>query len=204
MKLYEQHHDLSMLISYVDQYLHHFENSKEVATIKNMILKKSVDQFGDIHYGLFDATGKIVSYQYLDKQDQFYVSSMPITRKEYQKQGWMTYIMDYAVLKDKLTVAGDTRQTPEAIKLWRALTRNARYRVFIYNKKTGEKNLFKSTGRKPWQGETEDTFLITEHSQELVENQEKWFVRMKRIRSRPLTEDSFYGPETSSALFWNP
>lgn len=187
-------------------YIHYFSNAPVVALIHNMVLKKAVDAYGDIRYGLFDPTHNIlVSYLHLNKEPNFYQVGMPSTDPRYRRQGWATYLYDYAVLTDGLTIASDMSQTEEAKQLWLALIRNNRYEIFTLNVHTGEKLPY-DPANSPWdRNNQKHTILITEQfSQELLEQIEQMSCkRGDRALRRKLGRDYLYGVGTSSDLFEN-
>lgn len=187
---------------YHDQYLHYFTNALNIATVRGNILRKAVDEFNDIHYGLFHGhNNDFIAYMELEKKHNFYQVKMISTLNDYRGQGWITYMFDYAVLNDKLTIASDTHQTPQAKEVWKSLARNGRYKIFILNTKTREKTPFEPNDDAPWDSKRE-TILITEqysYTKEEIEEIKNEDIRRKQARNVVL-----YGPGTSDYMFWNP
>lgn len=193
---------------YNDEFTHYFNNAEIVDIIHSYQLKKHVDEWGDIMYGLFDPkTNLLISYLHLEKEPNYYRVGLPSTRPEYRRQGWATYLYDYAVLKDKLKIASDQNQTPEAKQLWKSLARNSRYKIFMFDLKTGKKIPYNGTNA-PWAiKNVKNIILITEqHSSEELALFESWSCQrgVRAGRRKSGKWDHLFGPGTSSALFWNP
>ena len=193
---------------YNTQYVHYFGDAPTVSTIHGLELKRVVDEYGDIMYGLFDPDKHLlISYLKLMKAPNYYQVSLPSTMPEFQGQGWMTYLYDYAVLTDKLTIASDVQQTPAAKNLWLSLVRNYRYQIYTYDTRTHHKQLFDPSKVDPWDVTNRGhMILMTEwHTREIAESIELWKqnrgVRQERAR---MGVDHLFGPGTSSEDWWNP
>jgi len=195
-------------ISKFNQYI---TDAPIVGSIRQMVLKKHIDQYGDIRYGLCDQDNmdKLIAFFHISKQpDNTFIATTPITDPQYQRQGWMKYLYNYAVLKDKLTLISDDNHTPEAAALWRALAQQGLYDIYMFNKKTKEKRPFNS-GEDPWSIQNEkDWLLITEQlTQEDIVLQEQYSAkRGERAQRRKMGMDypGLYGPGLDCPEVQNP
>lgn len=177
---------------YNEQFIYHFEHVESVARLGSYTLKRNDE--GELYYGLFD-NNKLIAYLHISDGK---VSMVSVDR-EYRGQGYATYLMDYAVLKDKLSIASDTRQTPETKILWLSLIRNGRYDIVLST--TGEQANETDT-KKIWNG-NEDIYLIAKERQLSPNEQDRLNEQIER-RERAGRKEYLYGPGTSSELFWNP
>lgn len=154
----------------IDEKLYYFTNTKEISKINEMTLKKTVDEYGDVHYGLFHDK-ILISYLHLNKEKNWYSVGMPITRHEYQGRGWATALYDYAITKDNLKVASDDRQTPEAKALWKRLYKNHRFHIFLFNPITGDRIPYEGDDA-PWDRQHQKWVLVTEDFSD--QEKEEW------------------------------
>lgn len=177
---------------YNDQFIYHFEHALSVGKIGAYDLKKNNN--GDIYYGLFD-NENLIAYLHLINLT---VSMISVDR-DYRGQGFATYLMDYAVLNDNLTITSDTRQTPDAKTLWLSLIRNNRYDISLSS--TGE--LASQDDAKRIWNDKEDVYLIAKASV-LTEQERNIINENEKRRKRAGRKEYWYGPGTSSELFWNP
>jgi hypothetical protein len=184
---------------YHDQYIIRFKNAEQLSTIRNLTLKRAIDQYGDRYYGLFDQE-QLIAYLQLSKHDDYYQVLMQSTLNQYKGQGWMTYLFDYTVLQDKLTIVSDDRQTKLAKSLWQSLARNGRYNIYIWDQQTNSKTLLKSTDDSPW-NDRPAPLLIIEYDQQLYESLISHYKKRIDHNIRPV---DMYGAGTSSEDFWNP
>lgn len=126
-----------------DQFVGYFVQQSPIVHThqpSGFVLKRSMDEHGDIRYGLFDPKlSKLVSYAHFsDTGNGWYISSMPSTDSEYQKQGWITLIFNYAVNHDHIKIMSDEQHTPEAKAMWRSLKSRGLFDVEIYNTETNQ------------------------------------------------------------------
>lgn len=122
---------------YLDDRSYHFTNATSVATIKGLILKRSAHH-GDIFYGLFKET-LLVGYVSLSKySDGIYQIGLSQIAPAHRGQGLGTFMYDYAILNDKLTVISDTNQTPDAKKLWSRFRTNGHFIVRAFDLKLNQ------------------------------------------------------------------
>lgn len=127
----------------VEQYAHHFPNNAPIVythTPTKYVMKRAVDGYGDIRYGVFNPeTNQLISYAHFSKEDSgWYISSMPATSVEHQKQGWITLIFTYAVNHDHIRIMSDDQHTSEAKNMWRAFSLGGVFDVRVINTSTGE------------------------------------------------------------------
>lgn len=180
-----------------DNYLHYFNNvtsqhqmpahANNLATSNHWIFKTS--QIGDdIHMGSFEGD-RIISYASMHKWLDGYQIDFTATEHEFRSQGLIRYAIEYAV-KNWAPIYSDTRQTPEAEAVWRALiTRPNIVKYQYYNILTRViKNLKITNGKitpNPW-NDKEDTVVratlipIKEDLQQLKESRDQWDVERKR------------------------
>lgn len=123
---------------YLDDRNHYFDNATEVATIKGLTLRRA-EHDSDYFYGLFNKESQLVGYVSLRKFDESkYSVGLSQVVNAYRGQGLGTFMYDYAILNDKLTVLSDTRQTPDAKKLWARFRSNGRFNVQPYDLTTNK------------------------------------------------------------------
>lgn len=176
---------------YNDQFVYHFEDAAVIAKVGAYGLKQK-KRNDHIYYGLFDEN-ILVAYLHLDNHK----ISMVSVDRSYRGQGYATYLMDYAILNDGLTISSDTRQTPEAKVLWLSLIRNGRYDIILSSTR---EPATQSNVSEIWNGR-EDVYLIAQAR--TVEPTIDEINEQKR-RDRAGRKEYFYGPGTSSNLYWNP
>lgn len=122
---------------YLDDRSHRFANATGVATIKGLTLKRSSHD-EDIFYGLFNDTA-LVGYVSLRKySDGMYQVGLSQIAPSYRGQGLGTFMYDYAILNDKMTVISDTVQTPDAKKLWMRFRTNGHFIVKPFDLSTNK------------------------------------------------------------------
>lgn len=117
---------------YLDDRNHHFRDSTPVATIKGLILKRSLHD-GDVFYGLFKddlLVGYVSLRQYSEGMYQVGLSQIA---PAHRGQGLGTFMYDYAILNDKLTVISDINQTPDAKKMWNRFRTNGHFIVKAFD-----------------------------------------------------------------------
>lgn len=190
-----------------DQYVHHFTQQSPVVyshAPTGFVLKRAMDNYQDVRYGLFDPkTSKLISYAHFAfGGDEWYTSLMPSTDSDYQKQGWITLIFDYAINYDHLKIISDEQQTLEAQRMWRSLKSRGLFDVKIYNIDT--KQILPWTPENdPYAANNEDTHrlialprnLKNKHMNESVGGGRG--VRAAR-RQLGIHDYSQYGPGTSN------
>lgn len=126
---------------YIDQYTTAFTNADVIATIKDLVLKKVSDS-GEIEYGLFSKSNDMVGYLslYYYGKDIWVVSLVQLAQS-YKGMGYGTFLYDYAVMNDKLTIMSDATNTSGvngSVNLWNSLIRNNRYPVMGFDTETNE------------------------------------------------------------------
>lgn len=122
---------------YLDDRHHHFTAAADLTTIKGLVLKRSEND-GDLFYGLFEDDA-LVGYVSLRKYaDNIYQVGLSQIAPAFRGQGLGTFMYDYAVLNDKLTVISDNRQTPDAKKLWQRFRTNGHFIVKPFDLNTNQ------------------------------------------------------------------
>jgi hypothetical protein len=190
-----------------DQYVNHFDVHSPIVYTHlptGFVLKRSIDEHQDVRYGLFDPkTLKLISYAHFSNNgDGWYVSLMPSTDSDYQKQGWISLIFDYAVNHDHIKIMSDEQQTPEAKKMWRSLKSRGMFDVEVYNIIT-KQILSWTPENDPYSEPNEDTHrliavprnLINKHINESIGGGRG--VRAER-RQLGIHDYNQYGPGTSN------
>ena len=127
---------------YIDSKVSYFNNANIVYTINNLNLKKyiSTDQ-EELYYGLFDKS-KLVAILQLESIKQGWQVRLTQVQEPYKSQGYGSFMYDYAVMNDGLTLLSDTSQTEGQLGgskgLWEKLYRQGRFTVGGYNLETDE------------------------------------------------------------------
>ena len=127
---------------YIDSKVSYFNNANIVYTINNLNLKKyiSTDQ-EELYYGLFDKS-KLVEILQLESIKQGWQVRLTQVQEPYKSQGYGSFMYDYAVMNDGLTLLSDTSQTEGQLGgskgLWEKLYRQGRFTVGGYNLETDE------------------------------------------------------------------
>jgi hypothetical protein len=123
---------------FLDQKLNQFVKATTIAKIKNLVLKKVIDN-DDIFYGLFDVNDQLVGYlkitKYNDKWHQVCLSQLV---QSYKGQGYETFLYDYVILNEKIQLLSDNNLTPSSYKLWQRFYSSGHFVVKIYNKQTDQ------------------------------------------------------------------
>ena len=191
-----------------DNYRHFFKNAPTLATLPGgYLFKKVVDEFGDIRYGIFDRRGRVlISYLHLDIQRPYAIVSMPSTMSQFRGQGLMSYMYNYAVLKDNLTLMSDEQQTPEARNLWKSLHRNGLINIQLLDQKTNNTKPWNGDN-EPWDGNNKQTSRLIA-SKPITESLSMPYTLTKGIRFERkqlgMDDMGLYGPGTSTEDWWNP
>lgn len=190
-----------------ENYIHYFNNTPIIYTHQptGYKLKRSIDEFGDVRYGLFSQDeNQLIAYAHFSKEDDHYVSSMPSTLSNYRKQGWMSLIFDFAINKDGLSVVSDGQQTPEARMFWRSLKSRGEFEVTPYNYDTHQE-LDWSPDNDPYNERNSQTHRFiarryTIREQHIMESYAPGSSRSIRAERRRLGIYDYgkYGPGTSN------
>jgi hypothetical protein len=95
------------------------------------IFKKSITDFGDHHYGLFE-NEKLVSYLQVETESNIWQVRRTIVDSNLRGLGLMRYLFN-RVLDDTDELYSDTHQTPESKKFWIGLIKypEPRYSIFV-------------------------------------------------------------------------
>lgn len=125
---------------YIDHKSVYFANAATVAKIRNLELKKVMN--GDeLWYGLFDPTSPIpnalVGILQLGQYKSFWQVRMVQIAQAYKSQEYGTFLYDYAVMNDGLTLLSDSTNTVDMLGgsegLWKKLYKQGRYTVCGYD-----------------------------------------------------------------------
>jgi GNAT superfamily N-acetyltransferase len=131
MKLTEIH-TFDSRDEYIDQQLSKFYRAKSIAKLKDFILRKKVNG-ESIYYGLFSKK-TLIAFLWLTKYDNTkYQSVMVIVHQDYRGQGLATFLFDYAVMNDNLTVLSDNGQTPDSKKMWLSFKQRGHFNIGVYS-----------------------------------------------------------------------
>ena len=124
---------------YIDQYQSRFSDAESLASIRDLILKKTKSPT-EIEYGLFDTQDRLVGYMSLEyRGEDIWEVTLAQMAQAYKGQGYGTFLYDYAVMNDKLKVMSDATNTggPHGSRtLWTRLISNARYSIVGYDTET--------------------------------------------------------------------
>lgn len=125
---------------YLERYNGVFDSAPIVVTIRDLELRKIVTS-DSIRYGLLNEKGQLVGYLELQKYNEtlWQVVLVQIAQA-YKSQGYGTFVYDYAVMNDKLSILSDVNQSeggPGGSKgLWEKLYRHGRFTVCGYDLST--------------------------------------------------------------------
>lgn len=211
MKLIEIHSSTSRNEN-PEQYISHFPSNAPTVYVhepSNFALKRAIDSYGDIRYGLFNPeTNQLISYAHFSKGDNdWFISSMPSTAAEYQKQGWITLIFTFAVNHDHIKIMSDEQQTPEAKQMWRAFKSRGIFDVAVYNSNTNTVEPW-TPESDPYAAHHEDTHRLvaiprsvkSKHLGESFASKRGVTAARRRLGIHDYGQ---YGPNTSSCDFIN-
>lgn len=112
------------------------DNLPVIDTVHGLQLKR-IQQGDDLYYGLFDSETTLAGLLQLEKYDAYWQVRLAQIAENYKSQGFGTYLYDYAVMNDGLSILSDTNLSeggPGGSKgLWEKLHRHGRYTVCGYN-----------------------------------------------------------------------
>ena len=122
----------------------YFEKAKSVYQIHNLELRKYLSSDStELYYGLVDPEKNILAGIFqLEKYNNFWQVRLTQIQQPFKSQGYGSFMYDYAVMNDGLTIISDFSQTeggPGGSKgLWERLYRQGRFTVCGYNLETQE------------------------------------------------------------------
>lgn len=123
---------------YIDGYVENFTDASTVSTIRGLELKKIVNN-DEIEYGLFN-DADLVGYMSLEEQpNNIWQVSFIQLAQAYKGMGYGTFLYDYAIMNDKLTLMSDSTNTSGkhgSREMWLRLRDNNRYSVVGYDTRT--------------------------------------------------------------------
>jgi hypothetical protein len=122
----------------------YFAKSPIVDVINELELRKYVN--GDeLWYGLIDSSKgymDVVGILQLEKEGKFYQVRLTQIEEKFKTQGYGSYLYDYAIMNDGITILSDFSQTSGNLGgskgLWEKLYRQGRFTVCGYNVDTGD------------------------------------------------------------------
>jgi len=119
----------------------YFTNKTPIATVNELALKK-YETDNDLWYGLVDSDDLVVGILQLEREGKFWQVRLTQVEEKYKSQGYDSYLYDYAVMNDGITMLSDFSQTDGSLGgsrgLWEKLYRQGRFTVCGYNVDTGE------------------------------------------------------------------
>lgn len=180
-----------------------FASSAPVANIDRFQLRKTTKD-DEIYYGLFIANDNkkddfvdslkgnrinLLAYLEIEKyDDNKYISVYSEVDPEIRGKGYGTFLYDYAVMNDKISLLSDSRQTAGSKGVWLRAKAAGKYKVIPYNITTDQAEPYKS----------EDEVYGSEHLVWLATPGEETINEsLKRINSRNggyVWEVVWYGP----------
>ena len=126
---------------YIDDYTALFNDAPVIATIRGLVLKKSMSDDEILAYGLFnhDQLVGLMSLEYY--WHDIWTVTLSQLAQAYKGMGYGTFLYDYAVMNDKLKIMSDSTNTSGkygSMELWNRLRSNRRYEVVGYDLETHE------------------------------------------------------------------
>jgi len=124
--------------------LSYFETSPTIYKVGDVHLKKYVNQSGnELWYGLVDQKhSALIGILKLEKFESYWQVRLTQIEEKHKSQGYGSFMYDYAVMNDGLTLISDTSQTEGdrggSKGLWEKLYRQGRFIVCGYNIDTDE------------------------------------------------------------------
>ena len=123
--------------TYIDNYLMYFVNAPIIDSNNGLNLKQSMHN-DELMYGLFDPENTIVGlFVLLRYNDKYWQVMLSQIEQQYKGQGFGTYLYDYAIMNDRLSILSDSHQTENtdgsSWQLWCRLYRYGRYNVYSYD-----------------------------------------------------------------------
>lgn len=124
---------------YIDSDAYKFHGLGDLDKIKEISLRRYSDQ-DNLWYGLIvndNNQEKLVGILKLERFDNKWQVRLAQITEPYKSKGFATYLYDYAVMNDHLTILSDITQTEGDLGgsrgLWERLYRNGRYTVCAFN-----------------------------------------------------------------------
>lgn len=125
---------------YIDHKAVYFSDAQTVAKIRNLLLKKTMVE-DELWYGLFDPNNPIqnclVGLLQLQPYKSYWQVVLVQIAQTYKSQEYGTFLYDYAVMNDSLTLLSDVTNSVDMLGgsegLWKKLYKQGRYKVCGYN-----------------------------------------------------------------------
>lgn len=119
-----------------------FANTPALIQIHGLTLKKCVVD-NDLWYGLLeDNTNNLVGILQLEQHNKYWQVRLAQIEEKYKSQGFGSFLYDYVVMNDGLTIISDVSRTSGSLGgsrgLWEKLYRQGRFTVCGYNIDTDE------------------------------------------------------------------
>ena len=122
----------------------YFEKAPTVYKINNLELRKYISSDStELYYGLVEPDDNILAGIFqLEKYRNFWQVRLTQIQEPFKSQGYGSFMYDYAVMNDGLTIISDFSQTEGQLGgskgLWERLYRQGRFTVCGYNLETQE------------------------------------------------------------------
>lgn len=129
---------------YIDHKIEYFEKSPTVYKINDLELRKYLSSDStELYYGLVNPiNNELAGIFQLENIGKFWQVRLSQMQQLYKSQGYGSFMYDYAVMNDGLTIISDFSQTEGSLGgskgLWQKLYRQGRFTVCGYNLETGE------------------------------------------------------------------
>ena len=184
---------------YLDNHNFEFKNAVTVASIRSLELRRS-DMDDGIVYGLFNTKDELVGYLQLDKyHNNIYTVRKVQLANAYKAQGFGTFLYDYAVMNDKLSILSDETNTGGihvSKNLWLRLKSNNRYQIVGFDTVT-DSIIPNATAEMIYNNEPNTRWLAIPPGATINES----LTRIQRnMRDRYVV---WYGPGTTSEDYFN-
>ena len=184
---------------YIDQYRYHFSDCQEIATIKNLFLKRCKTP-DEIEYGLIDQNENIIGYFSLEHYDNdIWSVNLVQLAQAYKGMGYGTFFYDYAIMNDKLKILSDATNTEGQFgsrALWERLRNNKRYDIVGYDTDTNA-IIPNATPEMIYDNQPNTRWLAIPPSETINESIQRIQSYMKK---RYVV---WYGPGTTSETYFN-
>ena len=183
---------------YLDSHSFVLQGAEPVARVLGLTLKAAKSPT-EIHYGLYDRQDRIaglLSLDYMGK-DRWQVVLVQLAQA-YKGLGLGTFLYDYAVMNDKLTLVADSTNTSGphgSRKMWERIWQNSRYPVKGIDLKTQE--IFNATPEQIYINDPNIRWIALPESAKINEAIQAIQSTMKQ---RSVV---WYGPGTTTEDYFN-
>lgn len=186
---------------YIDQYESELAAADIVAKIRNLVLRKKVNT-DTVEYGLFTLDkNQFVGYLSLDRyNNSMWMVTLVQLAQAYKNQGFGTFLYDYAVMDDKLTLISDATNTGGkngSRELWLRLRDNNRYQVIGFDTKLNI-TVPNATPEQVYNNKDSIRWIAIPPSETINEA----LTRIKSVMSKSKNV-VWYGPGTTTETYFN-